>query len=62
MYFSWVFYFRTLGSLVVLTFLQPINFSSLLPKLLSETFTSGQNRRCRRVSRVDRYLLICGPE
>ena len=34
-----VFYFRALVSLVVLTFAQALNFSSLLPNLLYETLT-----------------------
>ena len=32
-----VFYFRAPGSLALLTFTQPLNFSSLFPSLFSET-------------------------
>jgi hypothetical protein len=39
------FYFRALGSLVVLSFPQPLNFSSVLPKPLSETLTRSLDRR-----------------
>ena len=55
----WDFYFRAPGSLVVLTFPQPVNFSSLLPKLLCETLTDAQTVGCRQVSRID-CLLMCG--
>jgi hypothetical protein len=39
------FYFRALGSLVVLSFSQPLSFSSVLPKPLSETLTRSSDRR-----------------
>jgi hypothetical protein len=39
------FYFRVLGSLVVLSFPQPLSFSSVLPKPLSETLTKSSNGR-----------------
>jgi hypothetical protein len=39
------FYFRALGSLVVLSFLQPLSFSSVLPKPLSETLTRSSDGR-----------------
>jgi hypothetical protein len=39
------FYFRALGSLVVLSFPQPLNFSSVLPKPLSETLTRSSDGR-----------------
>ena len=51
------FYFRALGSLVVLSFPQPINFSSLLPKLLSETLTGARTEGCRR--RVMALTVTC---
>jgi hypothetical protein len=39
------FYFRALGSLVVLSFPQPLTFSSVLPKRLSETLTRSSDGR-----------------
>jgi hypothetical protein len=39
------FYFRALGSLVVLSFPQLLSFSSVLPKPLSETLTRSSNGR-----------------
>ena len=51
------FYFRALGSLVVLSFPQPLNISSVLPSLLSETLTRRSNG-CSRP--VDRYVLMSG--
>jgi hypothetical protein len=39
------FYFHALGSLVVLSFPQPLNFSSVLPKPLSETLTRSSDGR-----------------
>jgi hypothetical protein len=39
------FYFRALGSLVVLSFPQPLSFSSVLTKRLSETLTRSSNGR-----------------
>jgi hypothetical protein len=39
------FYFRALGSLVVLSFPQPLSFFSVLPKPLSETLTRSSDRR-----------------
>jgi hypothetical protein len=39
------FYFRPLGSLVVLSFPQPLSFSSVLPKPLSETLTRSSDGR-----------------
>jgi hypothetical protein len=39
------FYFRALGSLVVLSFPQPLSFSSVLPKPLSETLTRSSDGR-----------------
>jgi hypothetical protein len=43
--YSWDFYFRALGSLVVLSFPQLLSFSSVLPKPLSKTLTRSSNRR-----------------
>jgi hypothetical protein len=39
------FYFHALGSLVVLSFPQPLSFSSILPKPLSETLTRSSDGR-----------------
>jgi hypothetical protein len=39
------FYFRALRSLVVLSFPQPLSFSSVFPKPLSETLTRSSDRR-----------------
>jgi hypothetical protein len=39
------FYFRALGSLVVLSFPQPLSFSSVLHKPLSETLTRSSDGR-----------------
>jgi hypothetical protein len=39
------FYFHALGSLVVLSFSQPLSFSSVLPKPLSETLTRSSDGR-----------------
>jgi hypothetical protein len=39
------FYFRALGSLIVLSFPQPLSFSSVLPKPLSETLTRSSDGR-----------------
>jgi hypothetical protein len=36
------FYFCAIGFLVVLSFSQPLSFSSVLPKPLSETLTSAR--------------------
>jgi hypothetical protein len=44
--FLWDFYFRALGSLVVLSFLQLLSFSSVLSKPLSETLTSAGTAGC----------------
>jgi hypothetical protein len=41
----WDFYFCALGSLVVLSFPQPLSFSSVLPKPLSETLTRSSDGR-----------------
>jgi hypothetical protein len=41
----WDFYFRALGSLVVLSFPQPLSFSLVLPKPLSETLTRSSDGR-----------------
>jgi hypothetical protein len=41
----WNFYFRALGSLVVLSFPQPLSFSSVLPKPLSEILTRSSDGR-----------------
>jgi hypothetical protein len=41
----WDFYFRALGSLVVLSFPQPLSFSSVFPKPLSETLTRSLDGR-----------------
>jgi hypothetical protein len=41
----WDFYFCALGSLVVLNFPQPLSFSSVLPKPLSETLTRSSDGR-----------------
>ena len=51
------FYFRALGSLVVLSFPQLLSFSSVLPKRLSETITHDVTPGCPT---VDRYLLTSG--
>jgi hypothetical protein len=51
------FYFRALGSLVVLSFPQLLSFSSVLPKRLSETITRDVTAGCPT---VDRYLLTSG--
>jgi hypothetical protein len=42
----WDFYFRALGSLVVLSFPQLLSFSSVLSKPLSETLTSAGTADC----------------
>jgi hypothetical protein len=39
------FYFRALGSLVVLNFSQLLSFSSVFPKPLSETLTRSSDGR-----------------
>jgi hypothetical protein len=46
------FYFRALGSLVVLSFLQLISFSSVLSKSLSETVTSVGTAGCPTVEHL----------
>jgi hypothetical protein len=51
------FYFRALGSLVVLSFPQLLSFSSVFPKTLSETITDAVTAGCPT---VDRYLLTSG--
>ena len=51
------FYFRALASLVVLSFAQALNFSSVLPSLLSETLTESSNVSCRLVAR---YAVMWG--
>jgi hypothetical protein len=43
--YFWDFYFRALGSLVVLSFAQLLSFSSVLPKPLSETLTRRSDGR-----------------
>jgi hypothetical protein len=53
----WDFYFRALGSLVVLSFPQLLSFSSVFPKTLSETITDAVTAGCPT---VDRYLLTSG--
>jgi hypothetical protein len=53
--YKWDFYFHATPSLVVLTFPQPLNFSSLLPKLLSHTLTNGRTEGCRRVKGLNRH-------
>jgi hypothetical protein len=45
MFFYRDFYFRALGSSVVLSFPQPLSFSSVLPKPLSETLTRSSDGR-----------------
>jgi hypothetical protein len=42
---SWDFYFCALRSLVVLSFPQPLSFSLVLPKPLSETLTRSSDER-----------------
>jgi hypothetical protein len=42
---NWDFYFRALGSLVVLSFPQLLSFSSVLPNPLSETLTRSSDGR-----------------
>jgi hypothetical protein len=44
-YFRKDFYFRALGSLVVLSFPQPLSFSSVFPKPLSETLKRSSDGR-----------------
>jgi hypothetical protein len=46
------FYFRALGSLVVLSFPQPLSFSSVLSKPLSETVTSAGTAGCPTVEHL----------
>jgi hypothetical protein len=46
------FYFRALGSLVVLSFPQPLSFSSVLSKPLSETITSAGTAGCPTVEHL----------
>jgi hypothetical protein len=41
----WDFYFHALESLVVLSFPQPLSFSLVLPKPLSETHTRSSDGR-----------------
>jgi hypothetical protein len=43
--YYWDFYFCDLGSLVVLSFPQPLSFYSVLPKPLSETLTRSSDGR-----------------
>jgi hypothetical protein len=50
--FLWDFYFRAPGSLVVLSFPQPLNFSSVLSKPLSETVTSAGTAGCPTVEHL----------
>ena len=45
------FCFRALGSLVVLSFPQALNFSSVLPNLLAETLTKSSNGCSHQVDR-----------
>jgi hypothetical protein len=49
---SWDFYFRALGSLVVLSFSQLLSFSSVLSKPLSETVTSAGTAGCPTVQHL----------
>jgi hypothetical protein len=44
--YVWGFYFRALGSLVVLSFPQLLSFSSVLSNPLSETLTSARTAGC----------------
>jgi hypothetical protein len=46
------FYFCALGSLVVLSFLQLLSFSSVLSKPLSETVTSAGTAGCPTVEHL----------
>jgi hypothetical protein len=46
------FYFHAPGSLVVLSFPQPLNFSSVLSKTLSETVTSAGMAGCPTVEHL----------
>jgi hypothetical protein len=46
------FYFRALGSLVVLRFPQLLSFSSVLSKPLSETVTSAETVSCPTVEHL----------
>jgi hypothetical protein len=46
------FYFRALGSLVVLSFPQLLSFSSVLSKPLSETLTSAGTAGCPTVPQL----------
>jgi hypothetical protein len=48
-FFYWHFYFRALGSLVVLSFPQHLSFSSVLSKPLVETVTSAGKAGCPMV-------------
>jgi hypothetical protein len=49
---KWDFYFRALGSLVVLSFPQLLSFSSVLSKPLSETVTSAGTAGCPTVEHL----------
>jgi hypothetical protein len=49
---SWDFYFRALGSLVVLSFPQLLSFSSVLSKHLAKTVTSAGTAGCPMVEHL----------
>jgi hypothetical protein len=49
---KWDFYFRALGSLVVLSFPQLLSFSSVLSKPLAETVTSAETASCPTVEHL----------
>src|SRR3954465_6033446 len=56
-------YFRALSLLFVLSFSQPLNFSSLFPSLCYETLTGARRRSNRGMSsgqRLDHYMLTGG--
>jgi hypothetical protein len=46
------FYFRAIGSLVVLSFPQLLSFSSVLSKPLAETVTSAETADCPTVEHI----------
>jgi hypothetical protein len=48
----WDFYFRALGSLVVLSFPQLLSFSSVLSKPLAETVTGAGTAGCPTVEHL----------
>jgi hypothetical protein len=55
--YLWVFYFCAPLSLVLLTFSQLLNFSSLLPSSLYETITNALDDGLSSVNSLDHYML-----